>query len=266
MSKLVPPHGGGELKPLLAPVEDRNARLDRAAKLTVIPMTTREVSDVLMFALGAYTPLEGFMSEADWRGSCVDMALADGTFWPIPVTLSASEKLAEQIENGQEVALTDAETGDIMAVMTVTETYAPDKSIECESVYKTTDEAHPGVASVLRHGPVYLAGPVTVLNEGDVPEQFSNLYLSPAESRAVFEEKGWSRVAAFQTRNPMHRSHEHLVGHGRVGFKRDRRGGRRLVQVERDGVRDEQPIGVGGRDSHHVVTGTEAVDRHGGST
>ena len=211
MSKLVPPHGGGALKPLLAPAEERDARLDRAAKLTAIPMTTREVSDILMFALGAYTPLEGFMSEADWRGSCVDMALADGTFWPIPVTLSASEKLAEQIETGEEVALTDAETGNIMAVMTVTETYAPDKSIECESVYKTTDEAHPGVASVLRHGPVYLAGPVTVLDEGDFPDQFSNLYLSPAESRAVFEEKGWSRVAAFQTRNPMHRSHEHLV-------------------------------------------------------
>ncbi len=211
MSKLVPPHGGGELKPLLAPVEDRDAGLARAAALTPVPMTTREVSDILMFALGAYTPLDGFMSEADWRGSCVDMALANGTFWPIPVTLSASEELARQIETGQEVALTDSETGRIMAVMTVTETFTPDKSIECESVYKTIDEAHPGVASVLRHGPVYLAGPVTVLDEGDFPDQFSELYLTPAESRAVFEGKGWSRVAAFQTRNPMHRSHEHLV-------------------------------------------------------
>ncbi len=211
MSKLVPPHGSSKLKPLLAPAEDRDAGLAGATELTPVPMTTREVSDILMFALGAYTPLDGFMGEADWRGSCVDMALADGTFWPIPVTLSASEELARQIEIGQEVALTDGETGRIMAVMTVTETYTPDKATECENVYKTTDEAHPGVASVLRHGPMHLAGPVTVLDEGDFPDQFSNLYLTPAESRAVFEEKGWSRVAAFQTRNPMHRSHEHLV-------------------------------------------------------
>ena len=170
MSKLVPPHGSSKLKPLLAPAEDRDAGLAGATELTPVPMTTREVSDILMFALGAYTPLDGFMGEADWRGSCVDMALANGTFWPIPVTLSASEELARQIEIGQEVALTDGETGRIMAVMTVNDTYTPDKSIECESVYKTTDEAHPGVASVLRHGPVYLAGPVTVLDEGDFPD------------------------------------------------------------------------------------------------
>ena len=211
MSKLVPPHGGGNLKPLLAPVGDRNSELIRAADLTLVPMTSRETSDVLMFALGAYTPLDGFMGEKDWSGVCNDMALSNGTFWPIPVTLSAKTELGEKIKEGQEVALGDSENGQIMAVMTVTEIYRPDKSLECKKVYRTDDLAHPGVASVMRHGPIYLAGPVTVLNEGQFPKQFSNLYLRPAEVRTLFEDKGWSRVAAFQTRNPMHRSHEHLV-------------------------------------------------------
>ncbi len=211
MSKLVPPHGGGNLKPLLAPVGDRNSELIRAADLTLVPMTSRETSDVLMFALGAYTPLDGFMGEKDWSGVCNDMALSNGTFWPIPVTLSAKTELGEKIKEGQEVALGDSENGQIMAVMTVTEIYRPDKSLECKKVYRTDDPAHPGVASVMRHGPIYLAGPVTVLNEGQFPKQFSNLYLRPAEVRTLFEDKGWSRVAAFQTRNPMHRSHEHLV-------------------------------------------------------
>ena len=211
MSKLVPPHGGGNLKPLLAPLEDRDSELSRAAGLTLLPMTSRETSDILMFALGAYTPLDGFMGEEDWSGACNDMALSNGTFWPVPVTLSAEAELGDQIKVGQEVALADSENGQIMAVMTITETYRPDKSMECKKVYRTDDPAHPGVASVMRHGPVYLAGPVTVLNEGQFPKQFSNLYLRPAEARALFEDKGWSRVAAFQTRNPMHRSHEHLV-------------------------------------------------------
>mgnify|MGYP001198926883 FL=1 len=211
MSKLVPPHGGGNLKPLLAPVGDRNSELIRAADLTLVPMTSRETSDVLMFALGAYTPLDGFMGEKDWSGVCNDMALSNGTFWPIPVTLSAKTELGEKIKEGQEVALGDSENGQIMAVMTVTEIYRPDKSLECKKVYRTDDLAHPGVASVMRHGPIYLAGPVTVLSEGQFPKQFSNLYLRPAEVRTLFEDKGWSRVAAFQTRNPMHRSHEHLV-------------------------------------------------------
>ena len=211
MSKLVPPHGGGELRPLLVPLETRDAELIRAGTLTSVPMTSREVSDILMFALGAYTPLDGFMTEANWRGTCSNMTLTDGTFWPIPVTLSASEELCNQLEVGQEVALVEAETGQIMAVMTLTEIYEPDKALECTSVYKTTDKEHPGVASVMRHGSMYLSGPISVLNEGNFPHQFADLYLRPSESRALFEEKGWSRVAAFQTRNPMHRSHEHLV-------------------------------------------------------
>jgi len=211
MSKLVQPHGGGSLKPLLAPEGERAEGLSRAEGLTRVPMSSLEVSDVLMLSMGAYTPLDGFMNEADWRGTCVDMKLADGTFWPIPVSLSASEELAASIDIGQDVALADAESGRVMAVMTVTQKFTPDKNLECENVYRTTDRDHPGVAKIMDHGPVRLAGPVSVLDEGEFPSLFADLYLRPDGSRALFAEKGWSRVAAFQTRNPMHRSHEHLV-------------------------------------------------------
>jgi len=211
MSKLVAPHGGGELKSLLVPIVERAAELERARGLKQVPMTSRETSDVLMFAMAAYTPLDGFMSEADWKGVCTDMKTSSGLFWPIPITLSATRELADSIGDGEEVALVDADSGDIMAVMQVTGTYSIDKEFECQHVYATTDSAHPGVQKVLDQAEVNLAGSVRVLSEGDFPEKYKELYYSCAESRALFAEKGWSRVAAFQTRNPMHRSHEHLA-------------------------------------------------------
>ena len=211
MSKLVAPHGGGPLLPLLGAENARAGELDRAKDLKQLPMTSCEVSDILMFSMGAYTPLGGFMSEADWHGTCIDMALENGVFWPIPVTLSTDTNIANSIEIGEEIALMDPDQGIIMAIMTVTEKYANDKTLECEHVYKTTDSAHPGVARVMAQKPVNLAGPVTVLNEGSFPSDFADLYIRPAESRKMFEDRGWSRAAAFQTRNPMHRSHEHLV-------------------------------------------------------
>jgi len=214
MSKLVPPHGGGELKPLLLPEVERADEMKRAEGLKKVPMTSKEVSDVLMFAMGAYTPLEGFMSKADWQGVCADMKLANGLFWPIPITLSADKDLADSIGAEEEVALVDEETGEIMAVMDVAEKYElsdEDKKFECQHVYTTTDPEHPGVQKVMEQRPVNLSGRVMVINEGGFPAKYGDLYLRPAESRAQFAEKGWSKVAAFQTRNPMHRSHEHLA-------------------------------------------------------
>jgi len=211
VSKLVTPHGGGELKALLAPNAERAELLAHAQGLTRVPMTSREISDVLMLAMGAYTPLDGFMGEADWRGVCLDMKLENGVFWPIPITLSCDKQLAGEIHRGDEVALVDGESGEILAVMEVQEKYGPDKGLECEQVYRTRDAAHPGVQKVLEQGEVNLAGPVTCISEGEYPDRFPELYLRPAESRARFLENGWSRVAAFQTRNPMQRAHEHLV-------------------------------------------------------
>ena len=212
MSKLVPPHGGSELKPLLVPAVERAEELKRAASLkTKVPMTSREMSDVLMMAMGAYTPLDGFMNRANWESICAHMKMTDGLFWPIPITLSTSQKMAQNIRDDEEIALLDQESGEIMAVMTVSEQYVIEKAFECQHVYRTTDPKHPGVQKVMTQGEVNLAGSVRCLSEGEYPTKYKELYVRPAEARAVFAQKGWSKVAAFQTRNPMHRSHEHLV-------------------------------------------------------
>ncbi len=211
MSQLVPPHGGSELKPLLVPAVERAEELRRAAGLKKVPMTSRETSDVIMMAMGAYTPLDGFMGKADWEGVCAHMKTTDGLFWPIPITLSTTRAVADSIGDEEEVALLDQEPGETMAIMTVTEKYAIDRAFECQHVYRTTDSKHPGVQKVMAQGEVNLAGSVRCLSEGEYPGKYKDLYLRPAEARAVFAQKGWSRVAAFQTRNPMHRSHEHLA-------------------------------------------------------
>ena len=211
MSKLVSPHGGSGLKALLAPRSQRAEQLARARGLTQVPMTSREVSDVLMMAMGAYTPLDGFMGKGNWRRVCLDMKLKNGVFWPIPITLSAEKALADSIHVEEEVALVDGESGEILAIMEVTEKYAPDKTLECEHVYRTNDSAHPGVKKVLEQGEINLAGRVTCLSEGEYPKNYPDLYIRPAQARAMFLENGWSSVAAFQTRNPMHRAHHELT-------------------------------------------------------
>jgi sulfate adenylyltransferase len=139
------------------------------------------------------------------------MKLANGIFWPIPITLSCDRDLADSIHVEEEVALVDGASGEILAFMEVTEKYVADKGLECEHVYRTTDTAHPGVQKVMEQGEVNLAGRVTCLSEGEYPEKYPDLYLRPAKARAMFLENGWSSVAAFQTRNPMQRAHEHLV-------------------------------------------------------
>ena len=211
MGNLVPPHGGGALMALLVPEGERAAELRHAETLQRVLLTSREVSDLFMLAMGAYTPLPGFMGEADWRGACVDMQLDDGLFWPIPITLSAEAGLAAGIDLGEEVALVDGDSGEILGILSVAEKYAADKALECAQVYGTTDAAHPGVEKVMAQGEINLAGPVRALSEGHFPETYKGLYHRPAETRAMFEKNGWSRVAAFQTRNPMHRSHEYLA-------------------------------------------------------
>lgn len=211
MSMLVSPHSGGALKPLLLPKTERADETRRAEKLVKVPLTSREVSDLFMLAMGAYTPLNGFMGHEDWRGCCIDMQTADGVFWPIPITVSCDDDTAGAIAIGNEVALVDRASGAILAVQTVTEKYAIDRELECREVFHTTDAAHPGVRKVMEQPAVNLAGPVMALSEGNFPETYKGLYYRPSETRAMFEANGWSKVAAFQTRNPMHRSHEYLA-------------------------------------------------------
>jgi sulfate adenylyltransferase len=163
-----------------------------------------------MLGIGGFTPLDGFMGSADWKGVVDNYQIADGTFWPIPITLSTTKGKADSIKDGEEVALVDEESGETMGIMTVQEKYTIDKAHECKEVFKTTDTEHPGVAQVMAQEEVNLAGPVKVLSEGTFPKEY-DIYMRPEESRKLFEEKGWSTVAALQLRNPMHRSHEFLA-------------------------------------------------------
>ena len=208
---LIPPHGGRGLRPLLLEEPQRSEARKRAATLPRLRVSSREKGDLIMMGIGGFTPLEGFMTHADWQGVCDGMKMANGLFWPIPITLSTDNATAASIKTGSDVALVDSESGEIMATMKVTEKYTIDKAHECMMVYKTTDQEHPGVKMVQDQGEVNLAGPVKVLSQGGFPEKYGEQFMTPAQTRSFFESKGWSTVAAFQTRNPMHRSHEYLA-------------------------------------------------------
>jgi sulfate adenylyltransferase len=211
MSKLVRPHGGGGLKPLLLSGEALKEEQARAATLPKVHVSSRETGDIIMLGIGGFTPLEGFMTRADWEGVCDGYHTASGLFWPIPITLSTERPVADSVRVGSDIALVDRESGETLATMKVTEKYTIDKEHEAMMVYKTTDVEHPGVKMLMEQGEVNLAGPVKVLSQGEFPARYPDIYMTPAQTRALFESKGWSTVAAFQTRNPMHRSHEYLA-------------------------------------------------------
>jgi sulfate adenylyltransferase len=187
------------------------AERSRAKALPQIRVSSREKGDLIMLGIGGFTPLDGFMSRADWEGVCDGMRTASGLFWPIPITLSVDEALADGIKTGAEIALVDPDSGEILATMRVSEKYRIDKAHECMSVFTTTDAEHPGVKMVMQQADVNLAGPVKLLSDGGFKARYGALFMTPAETRAEFERLGWSKVAAFQTRNPMHRSHEYLA-------------------------------------------------------
>ena len=207
MTSLVRPHGGGALRPRLVAPDELAAERKRAASLRSLRVSSREKGDLVMLGTGGFTPLDGFMTRADWEGVCDGYRTAAGLFWPIPITLSTSE----DVKVGSEVALSDPDDGAILATMRVTERYPIDKAHECAAVFRTNDAKHPGVKMVMEQGEVNLAGPVKVLSDGGFRARYGALFMTPAETRAEFERLGWSRVAAFQTRNPMHRSHEYLA-------------------------------------------------------
>lgn len=211
MSNLVRPHGGGPLNPLLLEGEALAAEKARAETLPRVSISSREAGDLIMLGIGGFTPLNGFMGKADWHSVCDRMHTAAGLFWPIPITLSTDAATASGLAVGAEIALFDPEREEILATMRVEEKYLIDKEHECRTVFKTIDPAHPGVAMVMAQGEINLAGPVKVLSQGGFPEQYGEVYMTPAQTRAEFEARGWKSIAAFQTRNPMHRSHEYLA-------------------------------------------------------
>ena len=208
MSKLVPPHGSKKLKTLALHSSERKSELKKAESLPKLMCSSREFGDVVMLGIGGFNPLDGFMNRADWQSVCDNMTLKNGLFWPIPITLSTNDKT---IKEDQEVAIVYEKTNEIIATMVITEKYTIDREHECNTVYKTTDMEHPGVVLVMSQGEYNLAGPIKVLSDGGFPSKYGNLYMTPSETRAYFDNKGWSSIAAFQTRNPMHRSHEYLA-------------------------------------------------------
>jgi sulfate adenylyltransferase len=193
---LIAPHGGRL-------VDRTGSRPDGVERLEQVPLTPRELSDLDMLASGALSPLEGFMGRNDYERVVEEMRLERGLPWALPVCLAV-----DRPPQGDSVALTDAD-GRALAVLEVDETYESDREREAERCFRTTDEAHPGVARLYRQKPLYLAGRVTVFERLEPP--FPELALDPAETRNVFAERGWRRVVGFQTRNPIHRAHEYLT-------------------------------------------------------
>jgi sulfate adenylyltransferase len=194
--QLIAPHGG-------VLVDRTGPRPDDVERLEVVSLTSRELSDLDMLASGALSPLEGFMNREDYERVVEEMRLANRLPWALPVCLAV-----DAAPQGDRVALADG-SGRLVAVLEVEETYEYDKEREAEQCFRTTDDAHPGVARLYDQKPLYLAGRVTVFERAEPP--FPELALDPAETRAEFAKRGWKRIVGFQTRNPIHRAHEYLT-------------------------------------------------------
>jgi len=214
MPGLIEPHGAVLVDRVVAGDEAKEIR-DRAPTLTRIHLTAKQSCDLEMLGVGAFSPLPGFMGRDDFNAVCESMRLANGVVWPIPILLSVDSGAAPSL--GEEVALyaTAPSTGEpvLQGVMTVEETFPHDKKKEIPAVFRTEDTAHPGVNQVMQEGDTCLGGPVKVVQpcvDPEGPEAFIERRKTPHETRRLFAERGWSRVAAFQTRNPIHRAHEYL--------------------------------------------------------
>ncbi len=203
---LIAPHGG-ELILNMASATEQAALLEQAQTFPQVTIGSRQLADLEMLAIGAYSPLRGFMTQADYLGVVNTMHLSNGLPWSIPITLSTSEEQAQNLTLGSQIALVNAQ-GTVQAVLTLEEKYTYDKHLEARQVYRTEDEAHPGVNVLYQQGAVLLGGPVRVL--ALQPQQFVQYRFTPTQSRALFAERGWKRVVGFQTRNPVHRAHEYI--------------------------------------------------------
>ena len=201
------PHGGELINRELSGAE-RDEALTRASSLKQVALSPTAVSDLELIAIGGFSPLTGFMGSADYRRVVDEARLANGVVWSLPITLAVSKDEAGGIEEGSEVALVSE--GTVLALMKVDEKFSYDKEKEAAGVYRTTEEAHPGVARVYGQGDVLLGGDVQLLEHPASTRLFPEYQLTPAQSRAAFVERGWRRIVAFQTRNPIHRAHEYI--------------------------------------------------------
>jgi sulfate adenylyltransferase len=207
MTTSILPHGGTLVNRLVTG-EEREELLRHASKLKAVQVNAWTISDLDLIAVGAFSPLKGFMNQSDYTSVVERMRLADGTVWSIPITLSVESGVWSQLTEGQEVALI-GEDQMIYAILTIDSLYQVDQAKEAVQVYKTNDLDHPGVAKLMERPDTYVGGSVQVLNRPK-RDQFQEFYYDPTETRALFAKKGWKTTVGFQTRNPVHRAHEYI--------------------------------------------------------
>jgi len=202
---LIAPHGGS-LNPRQVHGDEASALAEQAQELPKRRLNSRELSDLELLANGGFSPIDGFMTSAQYESVVDTMHLPDGLPWSIPITLSVSKEQAKRFQG--DIALTDDE-GTPLAIMTVEEDFDYDKAHEAQSVYRTTEDKHPGVAAVYAQDDILIGGPVQIFRRPENPT-FPEYRLDPAQTRAAFVERKWKRVVGFQTRNPVHRAHEYI--------------------------------------------------------
>ncbi len=203
----IAPHGG-ILVNRIATLDQRQEFFDKAEVLPRVQLSDRSISDLQMIAIGALSPLKGFMNEADYRSVVKQMRLGNGLPWSVPIALSVSEAVADTLTEGTLVRL-DSPAGEFVGILELSEKYRYSKEEEAINVYRTDDLKHPGVQVVDKAGPVNLAGEVWLL-ERELDVRFPQYQIDPAKSRLLFKEKGWKTIVGFQTRNPIHRAHEYI--------------------------------------------------------
>lgn len=219
---LIAPHGGKLVNRILPADQAAKARQE-ASSLPAITLTAKQACDLEMIAIGAFSPLQGFVGQADFESICKNLRFSntrkardldgDGLPWSIPITLAVNDQVKATLKVGGKAALKHAD-GTLLGTIDVKEIYAHDKKLEIPSVFGTEDPAHPGAKAVMEEGDWLVAGPIgviTVTPDKDKGEQFTEYRLTPAQTRAEFEKRGWKTIIAFQTRNPIHRAHEYLT-------------------------------------------------------
>lgn len=207
MSKIISPHGGKLINRELTAKEKKTYE-EKSKSLKSIKLNSREISDVEMIAVGAFSPLEGFVGEEDYENIIHNKRLANGLPWTIPVTLAVTQKEAVQFNEGEDIALLD-EDNSLFAILHLKEKYSFDKEREASLVYGTTEDKHPGVKYLYDGGDILLGGEISLLKRQSYSD-FLQYRLDPSETRKIFVERGWKRVVGFQTRNPVHRAHEYI--------------------------------------------------------
>lgn len=204
----IQPHGGTLVNRVITDAV-REELLSKASSYKKVELDNWNISDIYCIAIGAFSPLTGFMNEADYRSVLDDMRLANGLVWSIPITLAVDEAFAESLQLGEEVALVGKDDEVLYATLKVESIYKVNQEEEARKIFKTDEVAHPGVKKLYERPSTYLGGAITAVNLPQ-PKKFNEFYFNPSETRQIFADKGWKTVVGFQTRNPVHRAHEYI--------------------------------------------------------